>query len=156
MTTGLTSGMADAIDGSGDMRQPLASIMSHAGAALRWLNQPRPDIVEACRALQNIALEGTRASAVAQLYGAPSSDPAAAQRRAIYAVRYARLTPRERETFALAIGGLLNKQIAAAMDVSDITAKVHKRRVMEKLEARSVADLVSIAHCLNIQRARNR
>lgn len=60
------------------------------------------------------------------------------------------LTPRERELMELAVSGLLNKQIATAMGVSEITAKVHKRRVMEKMQARSPADLVRIAERLSL------
>ncbi len=52
------------------------------------------------------------------------------------------LTPREREVLELAISGKLNKQIAAELGVSEITVKVHRRRVMEKMQVRSVAELV--------------
>ncbi|MGK9175891.1 response regulator [Yokenella regensburgei] len=70
--------------------------------------------------------------------------------------RYDSLTPREKEVFQLAIGGLLNKQIATAMGVSEITAKVHKKRVMEKMEVRSLTDLVRAADRLNIQKTLSR
>lgn len=70
--------------------------------------------------------------------------------------RYDSLTPREREVLALVIGGLMNKQVAAELGTSDITAKVHKRRVMEKMGARSLADLVRMASKLNIAAARTR
>ncbi|WP_044180040.1 response regulator transcription factor [Phytobacter massiliensis] len=70
--------------------------------------------------------------------------------------RYDSLTPREKEVFQLAIGGLLNKQIATEMGVSEITAKVHKKRVMEKMEVRSLTDLVRAADRLNIQKTRSR
>lgn len=52
------------------------------------------------------------------------------------------LTPREHEVLELAISGKLNKQIAAELGVSEITVKVHRRRVMEKMQVRSVAELV--------------
>ncbi|WP_275554647.1 response regulator [Mixta sp. Marseille-Q2659] len=70
--------------------------------------------------------------------------------------RYDSLTPREREVLQLAIGGLLNKQIATALGVSEITAKVHKRRVMEKMEVRSLTDLVRAAERLNIVKTQGR
>ncbi|UYU31179.1 response regulator transcription factor [Siccibacter colletis] len=70
--------------------------------------------------------------------------------------RHQSLTLREREVLELAIGGLLNKQIATALGVSEITAKVHKRRVMEKMQARSLADLVRSAERLNIVKSRSR
>jgi len=70
--------------------------------------------------------------------------------------RHRSLTPRERETMELAIGGLLNKQIAAALGVSEIMAKTHKRKVMEKMGARSLPDLVRDAERLQISCARTR
>ncbi|HAZ53809.1 MAG TPA: DNA-binding response regulator [Franconibacter helveticus] len=69
---------------------------------------------------------------------------------------YASLTPREQEVFSLAIGGLLNKQIATALGVSEITAKVHKKRVMEKMQVRSLTDLVRAAERLNIVKTQSR
>lgn len=66
------------------------------------------------------------------------------------AKRYDSLTPREGEVMLLAISGLLNKQIAAEMGVSEITAKVHKRRMMEKMAVRSLSDLVRVAERLDI------
>lgn len=67
-----------------------------------------------------------------------------ARLREYYALkqRYQSLTPREQEVLQLAISGLLNKQIAAELGVSEITVKVHRRRVMEKMQVRSVAELV--------------
>jgi len=70
--------------------------------------------------------------------------------------RHASLTPRERETLELVIGGLLNKQVADALGVSEIMAKTHKRKVMEKMGARSLPDLVRYAERLQIVQARSR
>ncbi|MEW6759864.1 MAG: response regulator [Pseudomonadota bacterium] len=70
--------------------------------------------------------------------------------------RHASLTPRERETMTLVIGGLLNKQVADALGVSEIMAKTHKRKVMEKMGARSLPDLVRYAERLQISQARSR
>ena len=55
------------------------------------------------------------------------------------------LTPREREVFALVVTGMLNKQIAFEMGISDKTIKVHRARVMQKMQAESLADLVRLA-----------
>ncbi len=63
---------------------------------------------------------------------------------------YQTLTPREREVLALVVGGLLNKQIAAALGASEKTVKIHRGRVMEKMKARSVPDLVRAAQKLGI------
>jgi FixJ family two-component response regulator len=62
------------------------------------------------------------------------------------------LTPREREVFALVISGLMNKQIAHRLQVSEITVKIHRGHVMRKMEARSLADLVRMAEMLGIKK----
>jgi FixJ family two-component response regulator len=56
-----------------------------------------------------------------------------------------RLTPREREVFALVVTGMLNREIADGLGASEKTIKVHRGRVMEKLGAASLADLVRLA-----------
>jgi FixJ family two-component response regulator len=59
--------------------------------------------------------------------------------------RFDSLTPREREVMALVAAGRLNKQIAAELDLSEITVKVHRAQVMRKMEAKSLPDLVRFA-----------
>lgn len=70
--------------------------------------------------------------------------------------RHDSLTPREREVLALVIGGLLNKQVADALGISEIMGKVHKRKVMDKMQARSLPDLVRMAERLGIARTSSR
>jgi FixJ family two-component response regulator len=70
--------------------------------------------------------------------------------------RYESLTSRERQVFELAAGGLLNKQIASSLGVSEITAKVHKRNVMEKMQTRTLADLVRVAERLDAVQMKTR
>jgi len=59
--------------------------------------------------------------------------------------RYASLTPREREVMALVTAGRLNKQVAAELDISEITVKAHRGKMMRKMSARSFAALVEMA-----------
>ena len=67
-----------------------------------------------------------------------------------FAVRYATLTPREREVMAHVVAGQLNKQIAADLGTTEQTIKVHRSRVMEKMGVESLADLVRAGERLGI------
>jgi FixJ family two-component response regulator len=60
------------------------------------------------------------------------------------------LTRRETEVFALVVTGMLNKQIASALGVVEKTVKVHRARVMQKMRARSVAELVRLADAVGV------
>src|ERR1700691_6095376 len=59
--------------------------------------------------------------------------------------RYASLSPRERQVMALVVSGLLNKQIGGELGISEITVKAHRGKVMQKMKANSLADLVKMA-----------
>jgi FixJ family two-component response regulator len=61
------------------------------------------------------------------------------------------LTPREREVIALVTAGLMNKQIAGKLGISEITVKIHRGNVMRKMKARSLADLVRMAETLGVR-----
>jgi FixJ family two-component response regulator len=65
--------------------------------------------------------------------------------------RYLTLTAREKQIMALVTGGLMNKQIADRLKISQVTAKIHRGRVMRKLGARSLADLVVMAEALGVR-----
>lgn len=64
--------------------------------------------------------------------------------------RYSRLTPREREVLPLVVGGLLNKQAAGVLGISEVTLQIHRTQVMRKMQADSVAHLVRLAARLNL------
>jgi FixJ family two-component response regulator len=68
---------------------------------------------------------------------------------------YESLTPRERDVMKLVVAGMLNKQIGLKLDISEITVKAHRGKMMQKMQADSVADLVKTAMRLGLTPARN-
>lgn len=62
--------------------------------------------------------------------------------------KYQRLTPREREVFALVVEGLSHKQIARHIGTSEVTTKVHKKNIMNKMQSRSLVELVAMHHVI--------
>jgi FixJ family two-component response regulator len=65
---------------------------------------------------------------------------------------FEKLTPREKQVMALVTAGLMNKQIAAEMGVTEITVKIHRGHVMRKMNAKSLAGLVLMAEALGMRR----
>jgi FixJ family two-component response regulator len=121
------------ITGHGDI--PMTVQAMKAGA-VEFLPKPFPDDV-LLSAIQN-AIERSRA--------VRGLD---ADRHAVHE-RYASLTPRERDVMALVVSGWLNKQVARELGISEITVKAHRGKVMRKMYARSLADLVRLAAELGI------
>ena len=70
--------------------------------------------------------------------------------------RFSLLTPREREVLPLVIGGLLNKQSASLLDISEVTLQIHRSQIMRKMAAESLAELVRMALKLRIPHWRER
>lgn len=116
------------------------------------------DIPSSVRAIKHGAVDFlTKPFGDAELMAAV--DAALAQDRANRAARaelrtlkerYLDLTPREREVLPLVVSGLLNKQAAAELSISEVTLQIHRRNVMQKMAAASLADLVRIAERLEI------
>ena len=88
--------------------------------------------------------------AVARAIARDSENRVVRARQEEARTRYDRLTPREREVFAHLISGQLNKQVGFDLGISERTTKIHRRRVLEKMEADSIADLVRMASDLGI------
>ena len=88
--------------------------------------------------------------AVQAAFDRANAHRAVADAAAELSARLARLTAREREVFEHVIAGKLNKVIAAQLGITEQTVKIHRGRVMEKLEAGSVAELVRLAQQLDI------
>jgi len=70
--------------------------------------------------------------------------------------RHSSLTPRERDVFPLIVSGLLNKQAAAELGISEVTIQIHRGKIMKKMEAESLAELVRIAGALEIPMTHSR
>ena len=88
--------------------------------------------------------------AVARAIARDSENRVVRARQEDVRTRYGRLTPREREVFAHLISGQLNKQVGFDLGISERTTKIHRRQVLEKMEADSIADLVRMASDLGI------
>jgi FixJ family two-component response regulator len=123
------------ITGHGDI--PM-SVRAMKAGAVEFLTKPvrEQDILDAV----NVALERDRLRR--------TQDDATRELRA----RFESLSPREREVVTLVTAGLMNKQAAGELGVSEVTVKVHRHNAMQKLGAKSVADLVRIADALRIRR----
>ena len=70
--------------------------------------------------------------------------------------RLSSLTPREREVLPLIVSGLLNKQAAAELGISEVTIQIHRGKIMKKMEAESLAELVRMAGMLEVPMTHSR
>jgi FixJ family two-component response regulator len=121
------------LTGHGDIPSTVRAIQ---GGAVDFLTKPvgESDLIAAVRA----AIQRDR------------EQRAARAEMAELVRRLSALTPREREVLPLVVSGLLNKQAAAELGISEITLEIHRSKIMHKMEATSFADLVRIAEKLQI------
>jgi len=124
------------ITGHGDVP---TSVQAMKGGALEFLTKPFAD-----RDLLDAIQRAVKRDRVARQQQAKMRELRS---------RYQSLTPREREVMERVVSGLLNKQIAAELGTSEITVKVHRRQVMQKMRADSLPDLVRMSEALGIRRA---
>ena len=121
------------ITGHGDIP---TSVRAMKGGAVEFLTKPfrDQDLLDAIEeALRRDESARRRNAEIAELRG-----------------RYDSLTPREQEVMALVVSGLLNKQAAAQLRVTEVTIKVHRGQVMQKMRAASLADLVRMSEKLGV------
>jgi FixJ family two-component response regulator len=125
------------LTGHGDI--PM-SVRAMKAGAVEFLTKPfrEQDLLDAVQ----VALERDR--------GRRAQDKAVHELRA----HFEALTPREQEVISYLTTGLMNKQIAAELGVSEVTVKVHRGHVMKKMNARSLAELLKMAEALGIRRAK--
>jgi FixJ family two-component response regulator len=118
------------------------TIRAMKGGAVEFLTKPFPEGA-LLNALER-AIEGSRRTLgqAAELRGLRE--------------RYASLTPRERDVLPLVVGGLLNKQAAAELGISKVTFQIHRGKVMKRMGAGSLAELVRMAGALQIPVTRSR
>jgi FixJ family two-component response regulator len=125
------------LTGHGDI--PM-SVRAMKAGAVEFLTKPfrEQDLLDAIQ----VALERDRARR--------------AQDKTVHEVRahFEALTPREQEVISFLTTGLMNKQIAAELGISEITVKVHRGSVMKKMGARSLADLLRMTDALGIRRTK--
>jgi FixJ family two-component response regulator len=116
------------------------SVKAMKAGAVEFLTKPfrDQDLLDAVQ----VAIERTRSW--------HESEKAVSELRA----RFKALTHREKEVMAWVTGGLLNKQVAAELGLSEITVKVHRGNVTRKMGAKSLADLVRMADALDIRRTK--
>ena len=143
--TGALRGSVGSKDGRGP-RLPvlLLTAMAEPEDRINGLEQGADDFL--AKPFRDQDMLDAVAAALGRARAARDSERVAADLRA----SYEQLTTREREVMALVTAGLMNKQAAAELGLSEITVKIHRGQAMRKMKAKSLADLVRMAESLGL------
>ena len=130
-----------------NMDMPIVFLSGHADvpAGVRAMKEGAVDF------LQKPVPEDELLATIAAAHARDRTARAGREQRETLEARLARLTPRERQVLALVVSGLGNKQVGFELGASEKTIKVHRGRVMEKMEAGSLAELVRMADALGVR-----
>lgn len=128
----------------GEVRVPVILMTGHGDIPMTVRGMKAGAVTFLSKPFDEDAMLAAIGEAVALDQGRRAADGQADGLRALYQT----LTPREREVMALVTAGLMNKQVAARLDLSEITVKIHRGNLMRKMKAQSLADLVRMAELL--------
>jgi FixJ family two-component response regulator len=132
---------------AGDVRVPIIFMTAHGDIAMSVKAMKAGALDFLAKPFRDQDMLDAVASALAKDEERRKADRSVSDLRR----RYESLTPREREVMAFVASGLMNKQIAAEMNLSEITVKIHRGQAMKKMESRSLADFVLKAEALGVK-----
>ncbi|MBN3751956.1 response regulator transcription factor [Paraburkholderia sp. Tr-20389] len=132
---------------AGDVRVPIIFMTAHGDIAMSVKAMKAGAMDFLAKPFRDQDMLDAVASALAKDEARRKSERSVSELRRMYES----LTPREREVMAFVASGLMNKQIAAEMNLSEITVKIHRGQAMKKMESRSLADFVLKAEALGVK-----
>ncbi|MBN3763359.1 response regulator [Burkholderia sp. Ac-20365] len=132
---------------AGDVRVPIIFMTAHGDIAMSVKAMKAGAMDFLAKPFRDQDMLDAVANALAQDEERRKSERSVSDLRRMYES----LTPREREVMAFVASGLMNKQIAAEMNLSEITVKIHRGQAMKKMESRSLADFVLKAEALGVK-----
>ena len=132
---------------SGDVRVPIIFMTAHGDIAMSVKAMKAGAMDFLAKPFRDQDMLDAVANALARDAERRKSERSVSDLRRMYEL----LTPREREVMAFVASGLMNKQIAAEMNLSEITVKIHRGQAMKKMESRSLADFVLKAEALGVK-----
>ena len=121
------------------------SVQGMKGGAVDFLEKPFRD-----QDLLDAVAAALQAANVAAIEAAKVQRGIAGERQ-VLELRYGKLSPRERQVMTLVAAGLMNKQVAGRLSISEVTVKIHRSSVMKKMGAKSLAQLARMAEVMGIE-----